>query len=377
MIFTSRNRKLSAKIKRLEELEKNVTRLNEENHELLKVVKEREKALNQIITEKSIGFPWLVNAIGEFYKYQDFEIARYLETKKHPAQRKADLVRDLANDKKLLRKQLKTAQNFVALYESIFPFIKEYVGEDLDELLKSIALVDMKDEQFDPVLNYVPRQEYENLTHTERNQKALDNYLRIRRRPHEIGRDYERYIGYLYEKEGFTVEYFGIEKGYEDLGRDLICKKGDVVDIVQCKCWSSKKTIHEKHINQLYGTAIKYYVDHFEMIRERDVLSLFSGILESGQIKATFVTSTILSEEARKFAKALGVKVIENSPLKEYPLIKCNISVNGDRIYHLPFDQQYDNTLIKNKGEFYASTVVEAEAKGFRRAFRWHGNDMT
>ena len=102
-------------------------------------------------------------------------------------------------------------------------------------------------------------------------------------------------------------------------------------------------------------------------------MTLFPELISSGKIKAAFITSTKLSETAKKFATALGVKIIEEKPLDKYPLIKCNIGVNGDRIYHLPFDQQYDKTLIKNKGEFYASTVKEAEDKGFRRAFRWRG----
>ncbi|MFA6944293.1 MAG: hypothetical protein WC220_00200, partial [Pedobacter sp.] len=60
---------------------------------------------------------------------------------------------------------------------------------------------------------------------------------------------------------------------------------------------------------------------------------------------------------------------------EKYPVIKCNIASDGEKIYHLPFDQQYDKTLIKNNGEFYAATVREAENKGFRRAFRWRGTN--
>ena len=55
--------------------------------------------------------------------------------------------------------------------------------------------------------------------------------------------------------------------------------------------------------------------------------------------------------------------------MQEYPRIKCNIN-NGEKIYHLPFDQQYDRTQIKNNGEFYAFTVKEAILKGFKRAKR-------
>lgn len=44
----------------------------------------------------------------------------------------------------------------------------------------------------------------------------------------------------------------------------------------------------------------------------------------------------------------------------------------GERVYHLPFDQQYDTTVIEpDRGELYAATVAEAEELGFRRAWRW------
>ena len=64
--------------------------------------------------------------------------------------------------------------------------------------------------------------------------------------------------------------------------------------------------------------------------------------------------------------------MLENVKPNLFPRIKCNISQrSGEKIYHLPFDQQYDKTLIEtNKGECYALTVAEAEEKGFRRALR-------
>jgi hypothetical protein len=374
MFFTSRNRKLVANVKRLEELEQSVIAINEQNKELLDVIENREKAIQRIIDEKSKGFPWLAEAISEFYKYQDFEIARYLEVKKHPAYKKAEAVREIALDNKLLRKQLKIAQNFVTYYETLFPWITEYVGEDLEDLLKGVVLsTKVVEEGIDPVLKFMPLAEYEKLSVSERNQKALDRYIASRKKPYEIGRDYERFIGYLYEMDGYKVNYTGIEKGLEDMGRDLVCVRNNEIEIVQCKCWAGHKTIHEKHINQLYGTVVKYFIDYNEIINGKQNLAVFADLVSSGHIKATFITSTKVSETARKFAIALGVKVIEEKALEKYPLIKCNIGTNGDKIYHLPFDQQYDKTLIKNKGEFYAFSVKEAEDKGFRRAFKWRG----
>jgi hypothetical protein len=56
-------------------------------------------------------------------------------------------------------------------------------------------------------------------------------------------------------------------------------------------------------------------------------------------------------------------------------MIKCNINQSSkENIYHLQFDQQYDRTKINQAlGEFYATSVVEAESKGFRRALRYFG----
>lgn len=376
MFFTERNKKLRANVQKLEELEKKVISFNQENKELLRILESRDIAIQKIISEKSLGFPWLAEAIAEFYEYQDLEIARYLEIKSHPAYTSAQAVREVARKNKVLKKQAKIAQNFVALYENLFPWINEYVGEDLDELLEAVVQtkVEEEEDEIDPVLKFIPKAEYEKLPESERNQKALDRYLVSRKKSYEIGRDYERYIGYLYESDGYEVQYVGIEDGLEDLGRDLICTKGDTVEVVQCKYWASYKVIREKYINQLYGTAVKYYIEHKQITDHKKTLVLFPDLITSGQIQATLITSTKLSDTAAQFAKALGVKIIEEKPLDKYPLIKCNIRVDGEKIYHLPFDQQYDRTLIKNKGEFYAATVKEAENSGFRRAFRWRGN---
>ena len=401
MFFTDRNKKLADSLTKIQELEYRSSELNANYKEILRIVEEKEiqlkekesrlkneislrkglikdneKALKKIFEEKSKGFPWLSEAIAEYFKFIEFEFADYLENKSHPAYKKAEEVREVALNNRILRKQLKIAEHFVHYYESLFPWITDYVGEDLDELLEYVVEEKSKEksEEVDPVLDFIPRAEYENLSEEDRNQKALNRYLASRKKPWQIGRDYERYIGYLYESKGYKVEYVGIEKGLEDLGRDLICTRGNEIEIVQCKYWASYKTIHEKHINQLYGTSVQYYIEHKKLIDKQRNLALFPELIRAGEIKATFITSTKLSPTAKAFADALGIKVIQEKPLDKYPMIKCNVASDGEKIYHLPFDQQYDRTLIINKGEFYAMTVKEAMDRGFRRAFRWSGN---
>lgn len=57
-------------------------------------------------------------------------------------------------------------------------------------------------------------------------------------------------------------------------------------------------------------------------------------------------------------------------------MLKCNINrTTGEKIYHLPFDINYDKTVIDPAhGEFYAATVPQAKSAGFRRPHKWTGN---
>ena len=170
------------------------------------------------------------------------------------------------------------------------------------------------------------------------------------------------YIGYTYQLKGYEVDYFGSYMGLEDLGRDLIAKKEGETLIIQCKYWAKEKKIHEKHVMQLFGSLIAYKVE-----------------TRNNNVKGLLITNIELSSMAQRFAKILGIEYIENIDTGDFPRIKCNIghdeAGNTTQIYHLPMDLQYDKTKILNKGEFMAHTVAEAEAKGFRRAYRWHGGE--
>jgi hypothetical protein len=166
----------------------------------------------------------------------------------------------------------------------------------------------------------------------------------------------------IYESQGFKVHYHGALEGREDLGIDLVCSKNGHTHIIQCKRLSEQKGIpvRENVIAQVYGSALFYAM-------EKHVKEMPTALL---------ITTYECSEMARKFAKHLGVVLREKFLFQPYPCIKCNISrATGEKIYHLPFDQQYDKTSIGDvEGDFYANSIIEAEAAGFRRAFRWTGN---
>jgi hypothetical protein len=177
----------------------------------------------------------------------------------------------------------------------------------------------------------------------------------------------------------WDVDYYG-RKGFEDLGRDLICKKDNVVEIVQCKYWAREKIIHEKHIYYLFGTTVEYFLESFEVKEDLKQLALFPGLIQKRNVTPKLITTIDVSPKTEQVAKVLGV-VVEKIPFPSghypYPSVKCNVSRRTEeKIYHLPFDQQYDTTKIEEERlECYVETVDEAEALGFRHAYRhrWKG----
>lgn len=316
-------------------------------------------ALEALLESRVRGFGFIADAWADYERARADRLATSLHYKKHPAKNAAKEVRAKGKELAAMRRELKRTQWVLALYEFHFPWLSEL--RDFDE---ELSYVEGEAEpggsdagQLDPAQHFLSKAEYAALSDAERNQRALDRYLMSRKTPWQVGRDYERYIGYLREQAGAKVTYQGIFSGLEDLGRDLICETRDGIEVIQCKRWATRKTIHEKHVFQLFGTVVAMRIEHPDKT-----------------ISATFTTTTTLSERAHQFADQLDIYVEEAVPLADYPRIKCNVSHNGQRIYHLPFDQQYDTTIIEpEKGEFWAATVAEAERRGFRRAWRWKG----
>lgn len=322
--------------------------------------KELERAKTELcdmLTTAQITTPFLAKQFSDFMYINDLLDADYLENKPRPAFTAAEKVREIAKQKRVLQEQCKLQQYQLNLYETAFPWLAEF-KEISSEDFQQLASVDTApDSEYASLKKWLSPQEYQSLPSSERLQLALNRYAKRQKTNWQIGIEYERYVGYCYEKKGYKVRYFGATEGLEDMGRDLIVTQGKKLFVIQCKRWSTEKTIHEKHIFQLYGTTILQKLENPD--------KLVSGL---------FITTTTLSELAKSCADYLHIAVVDNYPLREYPLIKCNVSKNGEKIYHLPFDQQYDRVIIDpNDGDFYASTVQEAESKGFRHAWRWSG----
>jgi len=364
-----------------EKMQKDKERVQEEQNKNEKYLISKTEQLNQeiqkIAKQKSMGFPWLAEAYADYFSLKDGELEKYLKHKKHPAYTAAENVRIIKNEKRELVKANKIINYKINYFEKLFPWLLELIAEDENEEMP-VRIDDNEedDNNEDRVKNYLTPEEYKKLPSVERNQMALDRYLKNRNKSKwAIGRDYEMYVGYMYEQKGYSIEYKGIIDGFEDLGRDIIAIKDNEVCIIQCKRWAQYKEIHEKHIFQLFGTTMEYWIKNFKNHRKPKSFEEFAKFLNENKLRPIFFTSTSLSGKAKEMAHALSVEIIENEPLGEFPRIKCNINSDefGSRtkIYHLPIDQQYDRTIVGNRaGEFYAFTVKEAEEAGFRRAFK-------
>uniref|UniRef100_UPI003FF04039 restriction endonuclease n=1 Tax=Bacteroides cellulosilyticus TaxID=246787 RepID=UPI003FF04039 len=334
--------------------------------DLNKILEVEEDKLKKIFTAK---FPF--STIASMYSdamvaiFKDSE--NYLTQKYSSAYKAADEVRKFREKTKqsiFLYKQMLYKYEFIL---KIFPELKQYIDEEeaLVTLFENDGLNDLEAKR-DRVSDYISKEEWGKLDVNKRNQLALDRYKEKSKSNWVIGIEYEMYVEYILRKNGFETMPFGSIMKLEDLGRDIVATKrnakGELVAyIIQCKNWASNKEIHENVICQLFGTAMEYNIKN---------AGLFSKTVP------VLYTTVRLSNMATEFSQRLGVTVVIMEK-GEYPMIKCNINSSGERIYHLPFDQQYYNTQITKPGEFYAWTVREAVNAGFRRAFKYSAYNKT
>lgn len=90
------------------------------------------------------------------------------------------------------------------------------------------------------------------------------------------GEEYERRVGEEYEKEGYIIEYRGINKNLNDFGIDLIAIKENETLLIQCKNWTneSKYKIREKEVKEFYG-ACNFYLEENNLTKE-NILCIYA-----------------------------------------------------------------------------------------------------
>lgn len=301
--------------------------------------------------ERSAGYPSLARQYADAWV-----VARRkdLDSLKSHAIKTAELRQKIGRELRDVKASEIVHRNLVRFYESMFPLLVDFKEGEVPTLAD---IAKDEDDTRDGRKGWLSDEEWDQLSDVDRSQLALDRYCARQKTKWEIGLEYERFCGFRLEKQGWDVRYHGAVCGLDDLGRDLVCRKPGKALVVQCKNWSASKQIHEKHVFQTFGTMMALRLDE-----------------PGNEVKGWLVTSTKLSDRARKFANLLEISVKENDKLGVFPRIKCNAKSTQGDVYHLPFDQQYDRIVMRpEKGDFYCLTAQEAATKGFRRAGRWFG----
>ena len=159
-----------------------------------------------------------------------------------------------------------------------------------------------------------------------------------------VGAMYERFIGYIIEKEyNVSVYYNGRVEGYNDEGIDLyfyIDSNGIRTKyIVQCKCYSRKK-IHTKELRAFIGAR------EIEKQKEENVIGFF------------IAHSDILTQEQKDILMDVGIsyRIIEYDV--KYPKIKYSPKL--DR-YFLPKDEEYDKLDFLKDSIMYFNNYQEMQ----------------
>lgn len=321
-----------------------------------KIRKTREKQLEEFFSSHKEAMPRLAAMMADYITYDIEFLAMKLDWgESHERAKKVASIREIRAEAKRRIEEAKLATYQLDYLLNLFPQLEDVLNVEYKELELTGEIPEE-----DPVRKYLSREEWMQLSDTEKNQLALDRYVENHKKSKwQIGRDYELSVAYEYLQKGYSVDTHGSYMGLDDMGRDIIVQKDGITTIIQCKYWSNKKQIHENHIFQLFGSIVSYCAENKA---------------DQKCVKGILITNIEVSGTARKVAEYLGINIMERHTIVDFPRIKCNIGHNErgeeERIYHLPMDEQYDSTKIDKPGEFYAFTVQEAEDSGFRRAYK-------
>ena len=363
------------------ELNKHKLKLEQEHSKKINFLKEQNwhlQKLNNVINTKIKDIPILISIWKEIEYNKQNIILKYLEKKLYAETKIINEVTRLLQEKQFWLLKAKELSYKCALYESIVPSLPDFIDDEVTKemtiyrIIKNEYSID-ENEHFslDEARQYLTEQEYCTLSDTEKYQKALENWYYHRLKTKTIVRkDFEQYIKYYMEQLGFTVSYFK-DNNLHDMGNILVCYNHDKIYIVQCKCWNSKKQIHENEITQLLGITLQYCI---ELINdaELEIDSIANGyispyaLISDGKVIPFLVTTTTLTKSAQNFAKSLEITFHENMLLKLYPMIKC-FKKGNNNLYLLPFDKLYKNIDVAKYNGFMALTTKEAEQAGFKR----------
>ncbi len=145
--------------------------------------------------------------------------------------------RNLSKETRNLKESEAIHRDLVNYYESLFSWIEEF--RDEQALTEITDAEGGSDDGVRPA--WANEDEWRGLDDTQRSQLAPDKYNSWHKAKWEIGREYQRFCGYLLEEKGWIAEYHGALRGIDDLGRDLLARKAGRALVEQCNYRAQRK----------------------------------------------------------------------------------------------------------------------------------------
>jgi hypothetical protein len=163
-----------------------------------------------------------------------------------------------------------------------------------------------------------------------------------------FGMMYELFVGREFEKNNYSVQYNGIENGKKDCGIDLaVYKSRNEVILVQCKYWRDS-LIDCDVVSRMCGARELYLYQWLQQY-----------YIPSCKLSCLIVTSSKLTEDAKKFAHHQSIDFVEEKTMdpNSIPWIK---GTWGGKFY-LPWDKNYIKFSVRLK---YFYKILDAVEKG-------------
>ena len=170
----------------------------------------------------------------------------------------------------------------------------------------------------------------------------------------DYGAQYERYVGYLFESQGYQVTYHGLRSGREDGGVDLIAKAPRKIWLIQCKRW--RIAVSKDVIARLHGATERFLWEERQG-KPKKMRTSINGVL---------ATSGSITSDAKELAKHWNILLMENLRYQPDPAIKAKRICSRGGYFLLPFDKKYDHiTMQLRRGDCFFLSIREALANGF------------
>ena len=167
-----------------------IAALKHKNNLMQQYIDEQRSEQDFLLSQKRETMPYIAGMISDYLTLEHERAAKYLLTKKRPAEKEALRIQDLKQKDKTIISELKVYEYQLKYLLALYPELDDVLDAEYSE----VTFIDYT--EHDPVRDWLSPEEWNSLSETKKNQMALDRYIAKHKKSNwQIGRDYELYIG--------------------------------------------------------------------------------------------------------------------------------------------------------------------------------------